>query len=90
MNFYTTTIPQATRFLLDNIKEISDIKNFYLTGGTALSLLLGHRESEDLDFFSENLTATEAAANKVSSVVSNFIHSYIKYYYYYYWCGLVG
>lgn len=54
MNFYTNTIPQATSFVLDNIKNIPDIQNFYLTGGTALSLLLGHRESEDLDFFTES------------------------------------
>src|SRR3989338_10211953 len=54
MNFYTEVVPQATRLVLDKIKEISDIKNFYLSGGTALSLLLGHRESEDLDFFTKN------------------------------------
>lgn len=51
MKFYIETIPQATRLVLDNIIKIPDIKNFYLTGGTALSLMLGHRESEDLDFF---------------------------------------
>lgn len=54
MNFYTNTVPQATSILLDNLKRISDIQNFYLTGGTALSLLLGHRESEDLDFFTKS------------------------------------
>jgi len=30
------------------------LNHFYLTAGTALSLLLGHRESEDLDFFIQN------------------------------------
>lgn len=54
MNFYTEVVPQATRLVLDNIKDIPDIQNFYLSGGTALSLLLGHRESEDLDFFTKN------------------------------------
>lgn len=54
MNFYTEAVPRATRLALDNIKNISDIQNFYLSGGTALSLLLGHRESEDLDFFTKN------------------------------------
>ena len=29
-------------------------ENFYLAGGTALALQLGHRWSEDLDFFSEH------------------------------------
>lgn len=54
MNFYTNTVPQATSLVLDNIKNIPDTQNFYLTGGTALSLLFGHRESEDLDFFTKN------------------------------------
>ena len=53
MKFYTETVPQATQSVLDKIKTISEIKTFYLSGGTALSLLLGHRESEDLDFFTK-------------------------------------
>ncbi|MBI5123102.1 nucleotidyl transferase AbiEii/AbiGii toxin family protein [Candidatus Roizmanbacteria bacterium] len=51
MKFYIETVPQETQAVLDKIKTIPDIQNFYLSGGTALSLLLGHRESEDLDFF---------------------------------------
>lgn len=65
MNFYTNTIPQATSFVLDSIKEISDIRNFYLTGGTALSLLIGHRESEDLDFFTKNSFRPELLQQKL-------------------------
>lgn len=34
-------------------KNPSFLSGFYLSGGTALALYLGHRESEDLDFFSE-------------------------------------
>lgn len=37
---------------LSEIKEVTD--SFYLAGGTALALQLGHRESYDLDFFNEN------------------------------------
>jgi hypothetical protein len=37
---------------LSEVKEVTD--TFYLAGGTALALQLGHRESYDLDFFSEN------------------------------------
>ena len=51
MEFHIETVPQATKSVLDSIKQIPDIQNFYLSGGTALSLQLGHRESEDLDFF---------------------------------------
>ena len=39
--------------LIERLSEFSEIsKNFYLAGGTALALQLGHRKSEDLDFFS--------------------------------------
>lgn len=54
MKFYTKTVPTVTQSVLEKIKIIPDIQNFYLTGGTALSLLIGHRESEDLDFFTKN------------------------------------
>ena len=53
--FYPKTLPIRTADLLDKFK-LSDkrlLDNFYLSGGTALSLQLGHRESEDLDFFSK-------------------------------------
>lgn len=54
MEFYIGTIPQATQSVLESIKGIPDLQRFYLSGGTALSLQLGHRESEDLDFFIKN------------------------------------
>lgn len=41
--------------LLNGFSKIKDVTDtFYLAGGTALALLLGHRKSYDLDFFSEN------------------------------------
>lgn len=51
MQLHTDTLPKATAAVLDKIKNIGKLKDFYLSGGTALSLQLGHRESEDLDFF---------------------------------------
>ncbi len=42
------------RIILDEVKQDSFFRDFYLTGGTALSAFyLQHRYSEDLDFFSE-------------------------------------
>ncbi len=38
---------------------------FYLAGGTGLSLQLGHRKSEDLDFLSTELFNTEVLLNKI-------------------------
>src|SRR6266571_3916 len=54
MEFHVETLPQGTNLVLENIKQVPEIQNFYLSGGTALSLQLGHRESEDLDFFIKN------------------------------------
>jgi len=39
---------------LELLGAMPEIKRFYLAGGTALALLIGHRYSEDLDFFSEH------------------------------------
>ena len=53
MQLHTDTLPQGTESVLTKIKNLPQLKNFYLSAGTALSLQLGHRESEDLDFFTK-------------------------------------
>lgn len=45
------TLAKETSIFLHKITSKSFLKPFYLSGGTALALHLGHRESEDLDFF---------------------------------------
>ena len=49
---WETVTPQM-RHLLKFIGHQSFSRRFYLAGGTALALRLGHRKSVDLDFFSE-------------------------------------
>jgi predicted nucleotidyltransferase component of viral defense system len=55
-------------------KKPQIIKNFYLTGGTALSeFYLKHRISEDLDFFSEkevNPKVIEAFLQRISKKIN--------------------
>lgn len=53
---FTQVLPAKTAELtgLFHQKQPSFLKKFYLSGGTALSLQFGHRESEDLDFFSQD------------------------------------
>jgi hypothetical protein len=46
-------IPSLLRELLIEIGQEPFSRRFYLAGGTALALHLGHRVSVDLDFFSE-------------------------------------
>lgn len=54
--FFSDTLPKNTLRLANKFQNDRPtfINNFYLTAGTALSLLLGHRESEDLDFFTQH------------------------------------
>lgn len=47
---YTNTFPHFP--LLKKLQAVPSLSEFYLVGGTALSLYLGHRMSYDLDFFS--------------------------------------
>jgi len=51
---YWEKIDQRTAQTLQSFKGSSLLKNYYLSGGTALSLQLGHRISVDLDFFTQN------------------------------------
>jgi hypothetical protein len=50
---FTNTLPPGTDTVLEQIKGMPLMSHFYLSGGTAFSLQLGHRESEDLDFFNK-------------------------------------
>ena len=49
---YEKVINAKTKRVLESLDKIEAIKNFYLAGGTALALQLGHRKSIDLDLFS--------------------------------------
>ena len=49
---HTATVEPVTLSVLKRVLQISELKNFSLVGGTALSLKYGHRKSIDLDFFS--------------------------------------
>ena len=48
---YTEAISDRLWGLLKRLSAFPEMKFAYLGGGTALSLQLGHRKSEDLDFF---------------------------------------
>lgn len=62
------TVEPHTFSVLKQLLEMPELKGFSLVGGTALSLLYGHRKSVDLDLFSnnpfENAKISEALNNK--------------------------
>jgi hypothetical protein len=49
---YIESIDKKTNRILEKIKASGVARDFYLAGGTALTLQLGHRLSIDLDWFS--------------------------------------
>ena len=53
--FFKAVSPNIKSLLTKKL-QANDIvcEKFYLGGGTALALQLGHRRSEDIDFFSES------------------------------------
>ncbi len=73
---------------LNNISKIKSLENFFLAGGTALALQIGHRVSDDIDFFSlkEFKSSLFHLINKKLSVKAisvsdesiEFIHNGIK------------
>lgn len=48
---FSETIPGKLKSNLESLGKREFIKQFYLAGGTAIALRLGHRISYDLDFF---------------------------------------
>lgn len=51
-------------------------KSFYLAGGTSLALHLGHRDSIDFDFFSEDDIHTKELFNRLRKIFEN--HKLLK------------
>jgi len=47
-------ISQDTYELIQKLQAMPDLAGFYLVGGTSLALQLGHRNSIDIDLFSQN------------------------------------
>ena len=60
MSEHRQILPQATAEAWAVIQKISVISQFYLAGGTGLALQLGHRLSQDLDFFSADIFNVDA------------------------------
>jgi predicted nucleotidyltransferase component of viral defense system len=58
-------VPAETLGLLKNLQCLTGLANAYLVGGTALALYVGHRISEDLDFFVPEGFNVEALSEEI-------------------------
>lgn len=61
-------LAKSTALLLDKLSTLPTIGQFYLAGGTACALHLGHRFSHDLDFFTEKTFNHLSLANDLSKL----------------------
>ena len=67
---HTNTLPGNTSSVLQKLSQLNMLQNFYLTGGTALSLQIGHRESQDLDFFTQEDFHSEELQRELEKMVN--------------------
>ncbi len=58
-------LPENSIEILDRLRSILNDYGFYLAGGSALALQIGHRCSGDLDFFTQTNFNTEILASKL-------------------------
>ncbi len=65
---YPETINSATKRVWEKIVENSLAKDFYLVGGTALAIQMGHRESIDLDWFGKGDFDVKRLKEKLSDL----------------------
>lgn len=88
--------PETFR-LIQQLQAITELKEFYLVGGTALALQLGHRNSIDIDLFTKNefepdyiinllqpgykVTTTLSRKGTLLSVVNNIKTDFIRHNY---------
>lgn len=59
-------INPKTFSLIQELQSIPLLKEFYLVGGTALALKLGHRNSIDIDLFTQNEFSTQDVFEKIA------------------------
>jgi predicted nucleotidyltransferase component of viral defense system len=69
---YKETVEPSTLGLLKQLLSIKELENFRLVGGTALSLLLGHRASIDLDLFTDDPIDFEGLTEVLSENFPSF------------------
>ena len=70
----TETVEPHTLSVLNKLMQVSELQDFALVRGTALSLLYGHRMSVDLDLFSNKPFEN---TNIVSALQNEFKDSFI-------------
>lgn len=74
MLHYSTVEPRTLE-ILRTLMGLPALSNFYLAGGTALSLYYGHRLSIDLDLFSQSDFKTDVLAKELEVIFPSFSYA---------------
>ena len=68
---HLNTIDPPLFRVLEDICKLPELYNFSLVGGTSLSLQIGHRKSDDLDFFTDRSFDVREIKDAISRYNSN-------------------
>src|ERR1700743_1140583 len=68
---HLNTIDPPLYKILEDLCKLPELSNFSLVGGTSLSLQVGHRKSDDLDFFTDRSFDVREIKNAISQYNSN-------------------
>jgi hypothetical protein len=71
---YKESLYAKTEQILERVETNPIFKDFYLAGGTALALQLGHRKSIDLDWFSPEFPKNDLIKQSLADFVPLVIH----------------
>lgn len=71
--FHLETVSPALLKIIQAVSSDPVFQDFRLVGGTALSLILGHRVSVDADFFSENPFDNRQAETALNRLLPGFV-----------------
>ena len=72
---FLSVINSETKKTIDLLSDLKFIKSFYLAGGTGCAIHIGHRISEDLDFFSQ----TEFSQFEIQNTLKAHSHFLVDY-----------
>jgi hypothetical protein len=69
---HEAVLPPGTAAVAELLAQWRVMDHFYLAGGSALALHLGHRQSRDLDFFTRDPEARLPALSDLESALAHF------------------
>ncbi len=67
--FRSDTVNDGAKNALALLKDVKVVENFYLAGGTGLSLQIGHRISYDLDFFTQDPLKSSVLLSSINKIL---------------------